>query len=151
MAAVIVQVAHTDTDLHMLIHKLDEDLAQRYTAEEVFTVDFNDPGIEQIIFMVAYEQGEPVGCGAIKPLDHEYIELKRFYVSPAYRRNGIAAQILNHLETRAKDMNYQFIRLEAGAPQPEALHFYKKHDYYEIDRYGEYVACDSSLCFEKRL
>jgi putative acetyltransferase len=48
-------------------------------------------------------------------------------------------------------MNYQFIRLEAGAPQPEALHFYKKHDYYEIDRYGEYVACDSSLCFEKRL
>lgn len=151
MAVKIVQVSHTDTDLHRLIQKLDEDLAQRYTAEEVFTVDFNDPGIEQIVFVVAYEQGEPVGCGAIKPLDEEYIELKRFYVSPEFRRNGIAAQVLNDLEARAKDMKYQYIRLEAGAPQPEALHFYKKHHYYEIDRYGEYVACDSSLCYEKKL
>lgn len=151
MTTKIVQVPHTDCDLLMLIQMLDEDLAQRYPSDEIFAVDFNDPSVEQIVFMVAYVEGVPVGCGAVKPLDETYIELKRFYVSPSHRRNGIAAEILNALEKKAQQMNYQLIRLEAGAPQPEALHFYKKHGYYEIDRYGEYVACESSLCYEKKL
>lgn len=147
----IVQVSHNDSDLHALINKLDEDLFQRYPEDEVFALDFSVPDIKDIVFLVAYIDGEPVGCGAIRPLDDTYVELKRFYVDPTYRRKGIAAAILHHLEERANELKFQYIRLEAGAPQPEAIHFYMKHGYYEIDRYGEYVNCLSSLCYEKKL
>ena len=42
-------------------------------------------------------------------------------------------------------MKAAYIRLEAGAPQPEAIAFYKKHGYYEIEKFGEYVECESSF------
>ncbi|MFX3632394.1 MAG: GNAT family N-acetyltransferase [Candidatus Pristimantibacillus sp.] len=151
METEIVQVTHNDTDLHALINKLDEDLFQRYPEDEVFALDFNDPDIKDIVFLVAYFAGVPVGCGAIRPLDDTYVELKRFYVDPTFRRQGIAAAILTNLETTANDRKFKYIRLEAGAPQPEALRFYMKHGYYAIDRYGEYVNCESSLCYEKKL
>lgn len=102
-------------------------------------------------FIVAYVDGEPAGCGGIKPHGSEFVELKRFYVDLAFRRLGLAAEVLGQLENRAKELGYSIIRLEAGAPQPEALSFYRKHGYYAIDRFGEYVDCESSLCYEKQL
>ncbi|NIK69503.1 GNAT family N-acetyltransferase [Paenibacillus sp. BK720] len=148
----IIQVTHDNKDLHELIRKLDEDLAERYSnPDDVFTVDFSDPKVKDMIFMVAYLGGTPVGCGAIRPLDEESVELKRFYVDPGFRRQGIAGAVLSALEDQAVAMNRRVMRLEAGAPQPEALRFYASKGYYEIDRFGEYADCESSLCYEKVL
>lgn len=152
MERTLVQVAHDNADLRELIRRLDEDLAQRYSnPDEVFTVDFTDPKVIEMIFIVAYIDGAPAGCGGIRPHGREFVELKRFYVDPAYRRHGIAAGMLSELEDRAKGAGFSLIRLEAGAPQPEALAFYRKHNYYAIERFGEYADCESSLCYEKRL
>lgn len=60
-------------------------------------------------------------------------------------------QILTKLESIAREMAYVAIKLETGDQQPEAISFYKKHGFIEIDRYGEYVDCESSLCYEKVL
>ncbi|MFC5653412.1 GNAT family N-acetyltransferase [Paenibacillus solisilvae] len=147
----IAEVAHDDVNLHRLIDKLDEDLLQRYPAEEVFVLDFSDPAIKNVVFMVAYSGETAIGCGAIKPLDETFMELKRFYVEPQFRKNGVAGEILQKLEAKAKEKKAAYIRLETGAPQPEAIGFYKKHGYYEIEKYGEYVDCESSLCYEKSL
>lgn len=152
MERTIVQVAHDNTDLHELIRRLDEDLAERYSnPEEVFKVDFSDPKVKDMIFMVAYIDGVAVGCGGIRPLDEAAVELKRFYVDPGQRRKGIAGAVLAALENEAIAMNRRIMRLEAGAPQPEALHFYASKGYYEIERFGEYADCESSLCYEKVL
>jgi putative acetyltransferase len=77
--------------------------------------------------------------------------LKRFFVASDFRRKGIAQQILNSLETKAKKLNFKSIKLETGAKQYEAVNFYKKHGYVEIDRFGFYIDCELSLCFEKQL
>ncbi|WP_274654725.1 GNAT family N-acetyltransferase [Paenibacillus humicola] len=69
----------------------------------------------------------------------------------AYRNQGIAHSILNELEARAKRLKFRQIRLEAGEVQPEALRFYRKHGFYGIEKYGEYVDSESSVCLEKRL
>ncbi|SFE77209.1 Acetyltransferase (GNAT) domain-containing protein [Paenibacillus catalpae] len=152
METTMKQVQPDNEDLHELIRKLDEDLGQRYhSPDEIFTVDFSDPAVADMIFIVAYAEGDPAGCGGIKPHGREFVELKRFYVEPAYRRHGIAAGMLSQLEGRAKEAGFSVIRLEAGAPQPEALAFYIKHGYYAIDRFGEYADSESSLCFEKQL
>ncbi|BBH19344.1 N-acetyltransferase [Paenibacillus baekrokdamisoli] len=145
------QVMPDHADLAALIQKLDADLLNRYPEGEIFGLNFDDPKINEVEFLVAYSDEVPVGCGAIRPLDHESTELKRFFVEQAFRQQGIAKQILIELETRAKELGFKSIKLEAGAPQPEAIRFYKKHGYYEIDRYGEYVTCESSLCYEKRI
>ena len=54
-------VHHTSSDLSGLIAKLDEDLYQRYPADEVHLVDFTDPSINEIVFIVAYLNEVPVG------------------------------------------------------------------------------------------
>jgi GNAT superfamily N-acetyltransferase len=145
-------VHHTDSDLKALITKLDEELYQRYPADEVFVVDFTDPKIEKMIFVVAYrDDNHPVGCGAIRPLDAETVELKRFYVDLPQRKRGIAKRMLDFLEDQTQALHYRKMRLEAGTEQPEAVNFYEKHGFYAIDKFGEYVDCASSLCYEKIL
>jgi putative acetyltransferase len=142
-------VPHTSIDLIGLIAKLDKDLYQRYPEDEVHVVDFADPSIAEIVFIVAYLNDTPVGCGAIRPIDADSTELKRFYVEPDFRKQGIAKQMLSLLEEQAKALHFTCIKLETGAAQPEAVNFYEKHGYKAIDKFGEYVDCKSSLCYEK--
>ncbi|WP_424768846.1 GNAT family N-acetyltransferase [Paenibacillus sp. sgz302251] len=146
----LINVAPDNSDLAGLIRNLDQYLAELFPADEIFLIDFNDPSIDKTFFVVAYLSDRPVGCGAIRPLNEKEVELKRFYVEPAYRRNGIANQILAYLENKARGLNFKAIRLETGDKQTEAIHFYKKHGYDEIDRFGEYIDCQSSRCFEKK-
>lgn len=145
---VIKDVATHHPDLKELITQLDDYLYRLYPAEEVSQVDLEKDDIE---FVVTYVQGVPVGCGAIKRLDQYTAELKRFFVLPNYRNQGIAAIMLQALEEKARKSNYTVIKLETGDPQFEAVQFYMKNGYCRIERYGEYIDCPSSVCFEKGL
>ncbi|NBI29683.1 GNAT family N-acetyltransferase [Chengkuizengella marina] len=145
----IVEPKHPD--LRQLISKLDSELSKKYPPEAIFTIDFEKPNISETIFSIAYYGQIPVGCGAIRPLEKKVIELKRFYVDSSYRNKGIASVILNFLEGKAKELHYKVIKLETGIKQSEAISFYKKHGYHEIEAFGEYIYSKSSLCFEKKL
>lgn len=151
MSVIVKLVPPENEDLHQLIQQLDEYLLERYSPEEVFGVDFTSPAIRETVFAVAYDKTTPVGCGAIRPIDAENVELKRFFVVPTYRKQGIAGRIYLKLEELAKANGYKWIKLETGAPQQESIAFYKKHGFYAIDRFGEYKDCLSSLCFEKNI
>lgn len=151
MSIVVKLVPPESHELHELIHQLDTYLLERYPQEEVFGVDFTSPAIRDTVFAVAYDGESPVGCGAIRPIDGENVELKRFYVIPTHRNQGIAGRIFLRLEELAKANRYKWMKLETGAPQQESIAFYKKHGFYEIERFGEYKDCHSSLCFEKTL
>ncbi|UJF35836.1 GNAT family N-acetyltransferase [Paenibacillus hexagrammi] len=149
---VVYKVVPPDSaDLHSLIEQLDMDLAARYPSEEIHVVDFHDPSVRDITFVVAYLGEKAVACGAPRPLDKESTELKRFFVDSGYRKRGIASGLLTHLEAKAVELGYKIVKLEAGAEQPEALALYTKFGYDPIEPFGEYVGCKSSLCFEKRL
>jgi putative acetyltransferase len=102
--------------------------------------------------VVAYEDELPVGCGAIKEFNADAMEVKRMYVIPQKRGEGIAAKILSALENWAAELSYTKCILETGKKQPEALHLYKKNGY-ETDapNYGQYANVENSVCFEKRL
>ncbi|WP_411345677.1 GNAT family N-acetyltransferase [Paenibacillus sp. WLX1005] len=147
----IQQVTSRDAGLRQLISELDDDLFQRYPAEQVHRLDLDHPDMEQVTFVVAYLDAAPVGCGAIRRLDDQYTELKRFYVQSSHRRKGIAGQLLTALEQRAGEQGHSGIRLETGAAQPEALAFYERNGYIAIERFGEYVYDASSLCYEKSI
>lgn len=146
----IHDVGADSADLQQLIAELDQYLTGLYPLDEIFTVDFQSPELEKFHFAVAYIEGEAVGCGAVHLLSDSAVELKRFFVRPTYRRQGVAACLLAALEKRARELGASAVLLETGEPQAEAVHFYRKHGYRDIERFGEYADCPSSLCMEKR-
>lgn len=148
---VLKEVNSKNNDLHELIFKLDNEMKERYPEEGIFGLDFNDPKVNEVVFVVAYINDYPVGCGGIRPLNSKSVELKRFYVDSKYRKKGIASKILSSLECKAKNKGYSSIKLETGPFQPESIELYRKFGYADIELYGEYLNSKYSLCFEKIL
>lgn len=151
-----VIVQPDNTDLRGLIVLLDEELKDRYPHETIYVVDFDDPKVNKMIFVVAYLNGIPVGCGGLRPLDDmglqiASMELKRFYVATSCRKMGVATKMLLFLEEKAISVGYKEIRLETGIKQPEAIGLYVKHGYQPIDLFGPYIGDPDSLCYGKIL
>lgn len=99
--------------------------------------------------LVAYVDGEPAGCGAVRRLDPHTGEIKRMFVVVPRRGCGIGQRLLRALEDEARDLGYERLCLDTGARQAEALGLYRSAGYREIPDYnGNRVA---SHWFEKRL
>lgn len=139
-----------DSDFQALVRELDIDLRIRDGEDHAFFAQFNKTDtIKHVV--VAYHNGEAVGCGAIKQYDEYTMEVKRMYVLPKHRGNGIASSVLNELEKWCMELNYTRCVLETGIKQPEAIGLYHKSGYSVIPNYGQYADVESSVCFEKLL
>lgn len=137
-------------DFLKLVRLLDVDLALRDGEDHSFYDQFNR--VDQMNYAVlAYENGIPLACGAMKRIDSKTMEIKRMYVIPERRGKGIAIKILSALEDWAKELAYERCILETGKRQPEAIQLYQKHGYERIPNYGQYADIDNSLCFKKEL
>lgn len=102
-------------------------------------------------FLVARRDGRAVGCGGFRRLEDGCAELRRVYVAPSARQQGVAQLILARLEDLARVARYQAVRLETGSRQTEALRLYERAGYRRIAPYGIYVHDPLSVCFEKGL
>ncbi len=134
----------------MLVAALDKDLAIRDGDDHAFYAQYNKVDLIRHV-VLAYDGSEAIGCGAIKEYAVGIMEVKRMYVPPARRGQGIASLVLNELEAWAGEMNYTKCILETGLAQPEAIALYKKNAYTIIPNYGQYAGVENSVCFEKRL
>jgi GNAT superfamily N-acetyltransferase len=105
-------------------------------------------GIE---FVAGFVGGRPVACGALQPLGDGVGELKRMYVRPPFRRQGLSRLILAALEERALQRGIHTLRLETGQYLAPALGLYQGAGYQPIPLFGEYVGSATSVCFEKCL
>lgn len=101
------------------------------------------------------EAGTPVGTGLLRwsPFDSGpgSAEVKRLYVRPEYRGNGISRAIMGGLEDAALRAGAVRLVLETGVEQPEALALYESMGYDRIAPYGEYMDDPRSVCFGKEL
>jgi GNAT superfamily N-acetyltransferase len=87
-------------------------------------------------FLVGYRNGRAVCCGGIKQLDPRSCELKRMYVVPEARGQGVGRLLLGALEDRARELGYAVARLDTGPRQPGARHLYVSSGYREIDNFN---------------
>lgn len=144
----IIRTTSENQDFVRLVKHLDADLAERDGKDHSFYAQFNK--IDKIKHVVvAYENDEPVACGAIKEYAPSVMEVKRMYTSPERRGKGIASKVLSELEAWASELAYQKCILETGKKQSEAIGLYKKNGYRMIPNYGQYAGVDNSVCFEK--
>jgi len=139
-------------DPSRLIQELTVELSDLY-QDDGGANSFNpkDAAGARSIFVVARLDGKAIGCGSFRPFDVETAEVKRMYVAPEARRMGIGARILDKLESTAKEMGYQRLRLETGLKQPGAIALYETAGFSKVSCYGEYASNPLSVCFEKDL
>ena len=146
----LIKCNSKNTDFINLVKLLDTDLANRDGEDHSFYSQFNK--LDNIKHaLVIYLNDNPVGCGAIKEFETDSMEVKRMYIMPEFRGQGLATQVLIELENWAKELGYKNCVLETGKRQPEAITLYKKNDYLPIPNYGQYVGIENSLCFQKIL
>ncbi|MCC9135558.1 GNAT family N-acetyltransferase [Pontibacter silvestris] len=147
----MIKLIRTDSrnkDFVSLVALLDADLSERDGDDHAFYAQFNK--IDAInTAVVAYLEGQLVGCGAIKKYTAETGEVKRMFVKPAFRGRGVAKAVLKELETWASELGYSSLILETGKAQPEAISLYTKCGYETIPNYGQYENVENSVCMQK--
>lgn len=78
-------------------------------------------------------------------------ELKRMFVIPEERGNGLARRMLAALETDARAAGRTRMVLETGDQQPEAIALYVSSGYTPCEKFGHYRTHESSRCYAKAL
>lgn len=149
----MIKLFRTDSDnkeFIELVRLLDAELAERDGEDHSFYDQFN--AIDDLKHaVIAIENNIPLGCGAIKKITSQSVEVKRMYVTHNHRGKGIAGNILTELENWARELGFSRCRLETGKRQPEAIALYEKKGYLKISNYGQYKGIENSICFEKVL
>jgi GNAT superfamily N-acetyltransferase len=157
---VIEPVPLGDADVTALIAALDADLAERYAADvdlegepdyAMLNILGDDVAPPKGALLLARLDGEPVGCGAVRPHADGAAEVKRMYVVPAARGRGVARAILRALEAAATDLGYRRLVLETGIRQQEAMALYESEGWTLIPNFGAYRESSLSRSFAKSL
>ncbi|MGI5213627.1 GNAT family N-acetyltransferase [Plantactinospora sp. CA-290183] len=91
-------------------------------------------------FLLAYLDGEPVGCAGWRSHGESgrVAELKRMYVAPTARGRGVARKMLAAIERSAREHGRARLILECGDRQPEAIALYQASGYQRIEDFGYY-------------
>lgn len=91
-------------------------------------------------FRAAYDDGELVGCAALKDLGEGHAELKSMRTAPHRTREGIAARLLAHVLDLARDTGFTRISLETGSGEffHPAHGLYRRHGFVDCGPFGDY-------------
>jgi putative acetyltransferase len=111
----------------------------------------NDPTPPRGIYLIARADTMVVGMGAHRPLNAVISEVRRMYVHPDFRRNGVARAVIAKLETHALSQGFTHLRLETGNRQTAAMALYELCGYNRIAPFGIYIDDPTSVCYEKSL
>ena len=65
----------------------------------------------------------------LERLTNDKVEVRRMYVAEEFRRRGIGAMLLGHLESWAKAFGYRQIVLSTSELQPQAKNLYESRGY----------------------
>jgi putative acetyltransferase len=134
-----------------LIAELDAYQDTLYPPESRHALDLSLLKQPNVLFAVARDSaGRAIGCGAIV-LRPEFGELKRMYVSPRGRGQGVAKKLLALLELQAIGAGCKLLKLETGPHQPEALALYDSAGYERRGPFGDYTNDPLSVFMQKHL
>lgn len=136
-------------------------LFQEYADSLDFELDFQDfreeletlpgkyaPPLGAIL--VARENGETVGCVAVRPLRDEICEMKRLYVKPSHRGKRLGRELALAIIDEARRLGYKVMRLDTVEAMKEASALYRALGFRRIDAYC-YNPLPDAMYFELEL
>jgi GNAT superfamily N-acetyltransferase len=142
-----------DADVQRLANDQQVEIRARYGGKD-------EPGTHpssadvSVVVVARDDDGTALGCGALRELGGDVAEVKRMYVVPAARGQGVATAVLAALEAAALERGWRTLRLETGPLQPEAIGLYRGAGYREIGAFGGYAGdpdAADSLFFERAI
>lgn len=86
--------------------------------------------------LLAYRDGQPVGCAALHGLGDSIGEMKRLYVRPEARGTGLGRRLSEMVVDAAREAGYTRLRLDTIENlMPAAVALYRAQGFREIEPY----------------
>jgi len=137
-----------------LVAAMSAEIAALYDGLDLAGPDMPKAGPSELrppggTFVVGFDDGVAVCCGAVKRLPDGACEIKRMFVTEAARGRGVARALLEELERRARELGYEIARLDTGPRQMRAQRMYERAGYVAIENFNANPM--ASFFGEKRL
>lgn len=152
-AFVLADADPRDPEARTCLGRYYAELAQRFT--QGFDVSLScDPDADDMmpprgLFLLARADGQAVGCAGLKRRDATEAEVKRVWVAPEVRGQGLARRLMAEIEGRARMMGISRLLLDTNSELTEALALYRATGWSQIARFNDDPYPDAF--FEKRL
>lgn len=87
--------------------------------------------------LVAEYGSDVAGCAGLRTIDEAVGEVKRMYVRPDHRGNGIGRALFEEVLGAAEQDGYSTLRLDTGGFMKEAQALYRSAGFREIEPYAQ--------------
>jgi GNAT superfamily N-acetyltransferase len=134
-----------------LTDQVQREYVERYGGPDSTPVEAGEFAPPTGGFLVGYLDGVPVAMGGVRRHEPGVVEIKRMYVVPEARGQGLSRAMLAALEDLARELGAHRVVLETGSKQPEAVRLYETSGYEQIDGFGHYRCQPLSLSYGKSL
>ena len=107
----------------------------------------------EITFWTVWENGELLGCGALKELDSQHGEIKSMRTASRHLRKGVAQTLLHYIIGEAGRRGYRRLSLETGSMQAfePARQLYARSGFTFCGPFADYVEDPNSVFMTKEL
>lgn len=89
-------------------------------------------------FLIAWSDDLPIGCVSLRRLEAETAEVKRLWVAPDARGQGLARRLMRALESEARALGYKRLKLDTNAVLTEAIALYRAEGWSETAPYSRF-------------
>ena len=143
----------TRPETHKLLQDHLQSVALHSPPESVHALDLEALRQPEITFWTVWEDGELLGCGALKELDPRHAEIKSMKTSARHLRKGVATNLLKHILEEAKRRGYSRLSLETGSMEAfaPARQLYAKFGFKYCGAFADYVVDPYSVFMTKEL
>jgi ribosomal protein S18 acetylase RimI-like enzyme len=135
--------------LRSYAQELEVRFAQGFDVEGTVVRAATDYAPPHGLFVLALDGDDVMACGALAWLDDERGEVKRMWVAPTYRGQGLASRLLAHLEGLVAESGRSVVVLDTNDGLAEAIALYDKSGYERVERYNDNP--HARLWFRKQL
>lgn len=141
------------SEIHTLLQEHLQSAALHSPPESVHALDIEALRKPEITFWTVWENGELLGCGALKELDSQHGEIKSMRTSSLHLRKGVATHLLNHILEEARLRGYRRLSLETGSMEAfeQARKLYANFGFTYCEPFADYVEDPYSVFMTREL
>ena len=138
--------------VNKLLLKHFEELRSVSPANSCHVLDIEGLKKDFIKFWSLWEDGNLIGCGALKFLEKNHGEFKSIRISDPYRKKDYGRKVIEHLIFEAKKLKIKKISLETGAGVffDPARKLFKKCGFEKCGPFADYKE-DKDSCYMTKI
>lgn len=141
------------SEIHQLLQEHLQSMSLLSPPESTHALDIEALRQPDITFWTVWENGELLGCGALKELDSQHAEIKSMRTSPSHLRRGVARHLLKHILAEATRRGYRRLSLETGSMEAfePARQLYANFGFTYCEPFADYVEDPYSVFMTREL